>query len=275
MDNDKSAFGHYLITQFNVPVSGWSADKTGTVTRDPAWMQHRLRLFADFCKPTVAGQSLKNFRWLIWLDPHTPDADLVFIRSLIRDIQDAEIHFAASQADLAQQLRAMLAADPSPFVITSRLDNDDGLSPQYIRTIQASFQPVDKLLLNITGGLLYDVHRKVLTRLRLLRLNHFTSLVEANHHDGKLLTVIGFPHHTPPANVRVQDISEPYGWLKIVHERNVSSRTKGIPLLAIPVEASFPVPVGLMPVSAWHTACYAASRLISVVGDRLGFRRHR
>jgi hypothetical protein len=265
-------FTHYLITRFNVPVSDWSADKAGTATRDEAWMTHRLRLFADFCVPTVRQQTTREFTWIICLDTATPDVTLDAIRHLVAGVPRAEFLLAPSHDVMMQRLRERLDADEADFIMTSRLDNDDGLGPDYISIVQSHFEPVDKRLINLLGGLLYDAPNRVLTRLRLSRFNHFTSLVERNMHDGRVLTVIGFPHTRPPADVTVVDVPARYGWLKIVHARNVSSRTKGLPLITYPADAGYAVDKRLLPVSIMAAVKYTLNRTLAVLRQRLGMR---
>ncbi len=272
MEPSKPVFSHYLITRFNVPVADWSADKAGTATRDEAWMAHRLRLFADFCVPTVSQQTVRDFTWMICLDAATPEATLDAIRRLIVGIPRSEFLLAPSQEAMMQQLRERLGTDESEFIITSRLDNDDGLGPDYIKIVQSNVEAVDKRLINLLGGLLYDAPNRVLTRLRFSRFNHFTSLVERNHHDGRLLTVIGFPHTRPPADVTVVDVPARYGWLKIVHARNVSSRTKGLPLFTYPADAGYAVDKRLLPVSIMAAIKHTWTRTLAVLRQRFGMR---
>jgi hypothetical protein len=265
-------FTHYLITRFNVPVAGWSADKAGTATRDEAWMAHRLRVFADFCVPTVRRQTVRDFTWIICLDSATPEATVDAIRRLVDEIPRVEFLPAVSHEVMMQRLRERLAADPAEVILTSRLDNDDGLGPDFIKIVQSHVEGVDKRLINLLGGLLYDVPNRVLTRLRLSRFNHFTSLVEGNLHDGRLLTVIGFPHTRPPADVTVVDVPVRYGWLKTVHARNVSSRAKGLPLFGYPRDAGFAVDKRLLPVSVVATVKYTLQRMLTVLRQRLRMR---
>jgi hypothetical protein len=270
MEASKPVFSHYLITRFNVPVADWSADKAGVATRDEAWMAHRLRVFADFCVPTVRQQTVRDFTWIICLDAATPEASVDAIRRLVDEVPRVEFLPAASHDAMMQRLRERLATDPAEVIVTSRLDNDDGLAPDFIRIVRSHVDAVDKRLINLLGGLLYDVPNRVLTRLRFSRFNHFTSLVERNLHDGRLLTVIGFPHTRPPADVTVVDVPVRYGWLKIVHARNVSSRTKGLPLFKYPADAGYAIDKHLLPVSTIATMKYALRRARVVLRQRLG-----
>lgn len=267
---DDRGFSHYLITRFNVPVADWNRDRAGVPTRDDAWLKHRLRLFTDYCLPTVIGQSEKNFTWILGFDRAMPDDHRLSIRAVLGDHPRFEWIDADDHDDFMMQLRARLARDPASYLVTSRLDNDDGLGTDYIRTVQAAFVSEDKRLLNLTGGVAYDLSHRVLTRIRMARRNHFTSLIEANDHSGNLLTVIGFPHHQPPASVHLVELPVHYGWLKIVHGRNVSSRLKGIPVFGRPPQGAYAVDSGKLASAIIPTLGYAVRRAWRIVKERLG-----
>jgi len=266
---DRQDFGHYLITRFNVPVPGWDRDRRGMPTRDDAWLEHRLRLFTDYCLPTVRGQAATNFTWILGFDRGMPESHRLSIRAVLDEIPQVEWIEAGDHDDFMRQLRVRLAGDPAPYLVTSRLDNDDGLGTDYIRAVQAAFVPEDKRLLNLTGGIAYDITQRVLTRIRMARRNHFTSLIEANDQSGNLLTVIGFPHHHPPASVHLVELPTRFGWLKIVHGRNVSSRLKGIPVFGRLPEGAFAVDPGKLAAAFMPTLAYAVRRLWRILKDRL------
>ncbi len=45
----------------------------GHLSPDDAWMQHRFRMFEDFCYPSVRAQTNTNFTWLVLFDASTPE----------------------------------------------------------------------------------------------------------------------------------------------------------------------------------------------------------
>jgi hypothetical protein len=121
-------------------------------------------------------------------------------------IPGAEIRLVPDHSEMLADLKKLISNQLAPYVITSRLDNDDGLGNTFIQSIQSHFREADKLLLNPSGGILYDINEKVMTQMQRSQHNHFTSLVEKNNGDGKLLTVLGFPHDHPPSEVVIENI---------------------------------------------------------------------
>ncbi|MGB4848568.1 MAG: glycosyltransferase [Saprospiraceae bacterium] len=225
-------FTHYLVTRFNVPVENWDKDKAGRPTLNEPWMTHRLWLFRKYCVPTITGQICHNFQWVIYCDVNTSFIKKTQIEESIRMIPGTVIRLAAHQGEMMADLRKLISGASTPYVITTRLDNDDGMGENLIQNVQNHFKEVDKLLLNPSSGILYDINEKVMTRMRNSKRNHYTSLIEKNNNAEDLLTVLGFPHDNPPAGVIIENIAGDRAWLKIIHEKNIKSQLKGRPVFA-------------------------------------------
>lgn len=249
-------FTHYLITRFNVPVKNWEKDKAGNRVLDQAWLEERIMIFRKYCVPTIANQLEKNFIWLIYCDVNTPPGYLSAIRQAVSEIAGATIRLVREFDHLMIDLRQLLSEDPSPFVITSRMDNDDGLGKEYIRSVQEAFTLQDKTLLNFLHGIIYDSENHIMTELRNASLNHFTSLIESRPMDSEYLTVLGFSHTQPPAQIVIQNLHTPKAWLKIIHGRNMNSRIKGKPIARNNVLPFFNLTKKDAPISVTDTAMY-------------------
>lgn len=225
-------FTHYLVTRFNVPVENWNIDKAGRPTLDEPWMTHRLWLFRKYCVPTIVAQTCQDFHWVIYCDINTSFIKKTQIEESVRMLPDVMIRFVAHQGEMMSDLRKLISGSTTPYVITTRLDNDDGLGQNLIQNVQGHFKEVDKLLLNPIHGIIYDINEKVMTRMRNSKQNHYTSLVEKNKNPEELLTVLGFPHDNPPPGVVIENIAGDRAWLKIIHEKNIKSQLKGRPVFA-------------------------------------------
>ncbi|MEO6133406.1 MAG: hypothetical protein ABIQ02_16310 [Saprospiraceae bacterium] len=158
-------------------------------------------------------------------------------------------------------------------MITTRLDNDDGLGNRSIQTIQDHFKEVDKLLLNLVSGIMYDPHAKVMTAIKKSKNNHYTSLIEMRKPPEKMLTVLGFPHDHPPAGLLIENISLDNAWLKIIHEKNMKSRLKGKPILTTNKKYFEGVSNNEFPVSLINTIKYIGRRIVQKINDYLFFNR--
>lgn len=249
-------FTHYLITRYNVPLRNWAQDKAGNLVRHEAWMHQRLSLFKKFCVPTINGQSSQHFQWLIYLGSGTNARHIEAIKEALGEIKNAELRLADDMEGLLTDLRHILSKSKTDFVITSRLDNDDGLGKDFIRNVQKAFLHQHRLLINMDHGVVYDTGKKILTELRRAYLNHFTSLIERRTDQGDYLTVLGFAHTQPPPDVVVLNLHTKYAWLKIIHDRNLNSRTKGRPVSKNQISPYYNLAKKDIPVSMIQTAIY-------------------
>jgi hypothetical protein len=261
-------FTHYLVTRFNVSIANWDMDKSGSATLDASWMNHRIHLFKTFCAPSIAGQTNMDFKWLIYCDPHTPAPFVESIKNSIALIPHAELRFVNDFDALKTDLKQLISSGTSAYVITSRVDNDDALGKTFIKTVQEKFIEADRTVINLCGGVLYDLPMKVLTMLPDMRFNHFGSLIEKRKNTTEFLTVMGFSHHDPPSEAKVVDVNSKFAWLKIIHDRNLKSRTIGIPVFSSNLVQHFTIEKNIMPISRINSIVYFFKRGITVLFNR-------
>lgn len=258
-------FTHYLITRFNVPVKNWDKDKAGKQTLDESWMKDRMWLFTTYCVPTIIHQTQADFQWLVYCDQYTDPVHLDSLHIEVQKVPGAQVRVVTDFTALLIDLRELLSSAPTPFVITSRVDNDDGIGTSYIHDIQANFIPEDKTIINLNGGILFDLQQRIMTRFKNVKLNHYGSLIEVTDPRGGYLTVLGYPHHQPPEEANVVNVPCRFGWLKIIHSRNLKSRTSGIPVLPRRTLVHFGLKRNAFPISVTNTILYTLQRLSTII----------
>lgn len=262
-------FTHYLVTRFNVPIDQWSRDKRGLPTLDDAWMEHRVDLFAKFCVPTVAGQTEKNFKWIIYCDEKSGGLALDRIYHLIPAIPETTVKLVQDFNQMLNDIKLLTLNSPTRFVITSRVDNDDGLGKNYIRDVQKAFIEKDNVIINLNGGILYDEEKRILTEIRKGRLNHYASLIEEIKPVDNLVSIIGYPHDKPPPGYRIIEKECRYSWLKIIHSRNLNSKTHGKPVSLKKVLSHFSLDPVHLPVSQMNSWTYIGKKLMDRISRKL------
>jgi hypothetical protein len=121
-------FSHYILTRFNTQLVN---DKMLYDEPDKAesWMRERMELFKKTKESVLAQEG--DFRWIISLDKRTPreyveaiggDSRIKIINEVVQDaLKDIKIW--------------------TPWVITTRLDNDDQLQPGFVKAVQEHFRP--------------------------------------------------------------------------------------------------------------------------------------
>lgn len=207
-------FQHFLITRFNY---GWldnvAKSRTGTAVNTPQWLEERVRLFETFCLPSVLGQTCQDFTWVLQFDPQTP----VEILDRYKTTSNVEI-IQEPIADYFAQVKR-----EKPFLLTSRLDNDDALHQSYIEAVQSCFAEKTQLL--DSRGLQFDRSRdRFHTDGRRKPNSPFLTLIEKL--DGDPKTVHYADHAKMRRHFPARRLKQRL-WCQVVHETNLLNRIRG------------------------------------------------
>lgn len=198
---------HLLVTRFNVRVPEWrGTDKNGQKVLDREWMIHRWNLFTQHTIPSVQAQTNKNFIWLVLFDYDTAKHWRQLAASM------ADIFTPVYVKDWLVELQKMIREHtPSPWVITTRLDNDDSIAPSFMQTIQGAVHQPQRQFLNIPNGWKGDkpIHHTA---------NPFISYLEPTA-EGR--SVYFLPHGSAMSqHARIRQISAKRLWTQHIHTRN-------------------------------------------------------
>lgn len=209
---------HLLLTRFNVRES-----EEFKLALDEKWLDGRVKLFEEYCLPSVQKQTDSNFKWVILWDGETPQR--------FRDLEGkysallkCELHFEylTSWYDY-NNLSPVLSKyidEGSSCIVTSRVDNDDALAANYISEVKSHIESSDtRYFISFTCGAQYFSEYKTLFNI-LYKRNHFTSLVEPAGEP--FFSVLKFNHNDLNADERVMHIDTPEPmWLELVHGGNL------------------------------------------------------
>ena len=122
-----TALTHLLITRFNL-------DYGDLYPYSEAWMEHRMALFERYCLPSVRRQRGAGFAWRVYFDRTRTARHEARMRALL-DRPGLHPVFVDSPAAMIADLRAQAPA--RGLFLTTRLDNDDVLHPDFTRDVQA------------------------------------------------------------------------------------------------------------------------------------------
>lgn len=213
-------FQHFLLTRFNVRESPHNTE----IVSDPNWLNHRFELFEQFCLPSVAAQTCPDFTWVIFLDESTPDAFRKRLDDHARAVPSIQPVYVTEHAQpiVAEAVAARLRPS-TPYVITSRLDNDDAISRDYIERIQAAFAHQKLEVLNFPRGIVWHKGRLYL---HTDRSNAFATLVEMRKDDAPL-TVCARQHPKLSEVAFIRQLDPAPAWLQAVHGDNRRNRVRG------------------------------------------------
>jgi hypothetical protein len=241
-----SGFQHFIITQFNLRNFPKSSHNDNDKWID--WTKNRIGIFREFCLPSLINQSVKDFTWLLYFDSETP-SDFKPVIDELSAIPFIEICYCNGMEDFLKNYMVEVKKrfnSSSEWIITTRIDNDDCLHADAIKTIQNNFIPENKFLIALSSGYVLNAADKTLSHY-FYPQSPFLTLIERKDENIKGVFEKG---HTKWDELRLFVIKEirleifnkkarrarfilkkPL-WIQIVHGGNVSnSFYRGLPVL--------------------------------------------
>lgn len=214
---------HFIITPFYVRRHFTTkTGKTEELLAPPEWLNDRLRLFEDYCFPSVVGQSEKNFEWFIYFDQSTPGSYLDRVTSLTSKYANITIKLCEfwEAATLIKDVASAIEAR-TRWVVTTRLDNDDGLSRDFASMLHSAAEERTEFLNFPRGIIWYSGKCYMYKHLS----NAFLSLVEPV--EGLRTVWSAGAHQDAARTAPVRQLQETPAFLQVVHGKNVSNKPRG------------------------------------------------
>lgn len=215
---------HFLITRFNIATS-WTTDKTDRPAQTPQWLEHRFRLFEEYCLPSVMAQTCTDFKWLCLFDADTPPGYIEKIEGYGRKCKNfipcflSETEARDFIPSLQRIIRGLLPVDAG-IIVTSRLDNDDAIHKDMMRLVRNHAEKVNgDRIMSFLYGYQYIVRLNLLVRVK-YRNNHYLSRVEPA---AGFRTVMDFAHTRASkcGGVDILGEGKKSFWIEVVHDCNV------------------------------------------------------
>lgn len=210
-------FTHVIVTRFNLPLWGGQGP-------DDVWMADRFELFETYCVPTLRAQTQQNFKWVVLFSSKTTER----FRERINRVAGWP-NFEPVFLDKFYSKRTIDAVTAciqpqSSHLITTTLDNDDGLSADFVASVQAMFCGQSFEIVNFTNGLRLNTGTQKLYHCS-VACSPFVSLIESL--DVAPHTIVRcLPHSTIVERYEsVIEVESPPRWLQIVHGRNAAATT--------------------------------------------------
>lgn len=212
-------FKHYLITRFNLKNKNWDVTKNNESLLTREWMTHRIGLFNNFCLPSVTNQSNKDFSWLLFFDSTTDTDFKEELELLLKSHKHFKAFFIDGMDAFHSSIKTFIDEDSkdSPYVITSRIDNDDCIHKDYIKTIQEQFNSQEFMAIDILKGYSLQVSPDIMLGKKEHIFNPFISLIEKNDSPK---TVWFSDHNMWKKESRRVEIANKRLWMSIIHEKN-------------------------------------------------------
>lgn len=208
---------HVFLTRFNLPTRGIES----LVRAKEGWLRDRQILFEKYCLPSVEQQTKRDFSWIIYFDTQSP----VWLQQRISELSSTGIFIPIYRDSVSpEELKADIRARRKPgstILLTTNLDNDDGLSLDFVERLQDSVMDDTRTARYIPAGLIQNGRKLYL---RHDPDNAFCSVSEswADPH-----TCWVDWHNLLHEHMPVSALGGGPGWLQVIHSGNVSNRVRG------------------------------------------------
>jgi hypothetical protein len=152
---------HFILTRFNNGVYASGGLRGGIGPAE--WTRRRLELFNKYTRPSIEAQTVRDFEWILLVDPRTEkwvldDLELTGVPHHIR----IESKFYPIPVNPRTQggflfVRDIIDASSYDYIITTRLDSDDAVFPLFVEKIQDSTGNGDSAFaFDFVNGCIYD-----------------------------------------------------------------------------------------------------------------------
>jgi hypothetical protein len=225
-----SAVNHVLLTRFNLP----SAGAESFIRARENWLRQRITLFETYCVPSVLHQTVAGLKWIIYLDPQSPE----WLKNRMLELSSSGL-FApiyreeVQHSELLADIRSIVCT-PGERLVTTNLDNDDGLARDFAERVQAVSLGLTRRVVYVDHGLIIGSKKLYL---RNDQRNAFCSVAES--WDAPM-TCWSAWHTELDKTMPAAHVGGGPGWLQVIHGDNVSNRIRGKRVSPLGYRASFP-----------------------------------
>jgi Putative rhamnosyl transferase len=207
-----------IVTRFNLP----SAGVESLIRAQEGWLRNRIELFERYCVPSVSAQTNRAFRWIIYLDPQSPQWLLDRLEPLIAANVFTPIYREqVDEPDLIADIKETAGDEKVDDLITINLDNDDGLAADFIDRVRSVPAAGANVAIYFEYGLIRTPSRLYLRR---DQTNAFAS-VRGPWDSAR--TCWADWHNLLGKHMQVRVVGGRPAWLQVVHGQNVSNRVRG------------------------------------------------
>lgn len=212
----KAPVDHVLLTRFNLPSGGAES----RIRARQGWLEKRACMFDAITVPSVRRQTA-DVRWIVYLDPLSP----VWLKERMQGYEEEGVLIPLYREDVP---RSVLVADlhrvvrsPAPRLLTTNLDNDDGLARDFAQSVQEQAGRPCRYVIYADDGV---IRRGSMIYARRDPRNAFVSVSESWTAP---VTCWSAWHNQLHLVMPVVHIDRQAAWLQTVHDDNVSNRVRG------------------------------------------------
>lgn len=152
-----------FLTRFSIPECFLSTQKHFQLSRNKTEKEYKEELFSkkrldqkmnyfqSLTFPSITQQKNKNWKWYIFISFELPEEYILELEKLINPFSEQIfMHQVQDILDFKSLSSRILEETPKPY-ISSRIDDDDGISENFVEQI-LFYLPMDKHIINFING---------------------------------------------------------------------------------------------------------------------------
>ncbi len=210
-------FKHFLITRFNLKKSDWKTNKKNKAILTDKWHRNRFKLFTDYCFPSVASQTNKNFDWVVFFDKSTTKEFRDIVSNLEKELPNFKPIYIDGMDQFLPATQEYIGKFNEEYIITTGIDNDDCISKHFIEEIQKRFDQQEFMALDFVDGYTIQTQSEIKIGKKLHQYNPFISLFEKNENPK---TIRDRSHRNWKKEKNVLQIRGTKIWSSVIHPEN-------------------------------------------------------
>jgi hypothetical protein len=218
-------YHHYIITRFNLRRVGWSTARNGSLVLTDDWLANRFILFEKFCLTSMQNQTNKNFTWLVFFDIDTPEKYRQKAMEYNLRLPNFQPFFINGMPEFLPSIQNEIRKNIRPYTISSRLDNDDCVSKNFINEIQLNFEKQNFLVLDFPDGYTLQINPSIKIGKRKQLFNPFISIIEKN--EGAKSVWQREAHSSWKKEKNLKRINNKRIWMSVIHFENKKNKYEG------------------------------------------------
>lgn len=211
-------YQHYVITRFNLRREGWNTSREGSLVLTEEWLSNRFILFERFCLSSMQNQTNQDFTWLVYFDINTPAGYKQKISEYHLRFPNFKPVFINGMSEFLSSIQLEIEKNKKPFTITTRIDNDDSVSINFINEIQRNFEEKNFVVIDFPDGYTLQINPEIKIGKRKQLFNPFISVIEKN--DAAKSVWSRETHSSWKKEKNVKRISSKRIWMSIIHFEN-------------------------------------------------------
>lgn len=218
-------YHHYVITRFNLRRKGWDTARNGSVVLTEEWLANRFILFEKFCFTSMQNQTHKNFTWLVFFDIDTPEKYRQKAMKYNLSFPNFQPFFINGMPEFLSSIQNEIRKNTCAYTISSRLDNDDCVSKNFINEIQLNFEKQDFLVLDFPDGYTLQINPSIKIGKRKQLFNPFISIIEKSEQAKSVWQREA--HSSWKREKNLKRINDKRIWMSVIHFENKKNKYEG------------------------------------------------